>query len=110
MDTETWATIRRLHEVEKLSKSAIAKRLGIHRWTVRRALGSPAGPPADLPRRPQVASKLEAYQDHLSRRLAEYPELTGAKLFNELRRLGYGGGYTILKDYLQKVRSKTIKS
>ena len=52
MDTETWATIRRLHEVEKLSKSAVAKRLGIHRWTVRRALGSPAGPPADLPRRP----------------------------------------------------------
>ena len=52
MDTETWATIRRLFEVERLSKSSIAKRLGIHRWTVRRALASPGGPPEDLPRRP----------------------------------------------------------
>jgi len=97
MDTETWAMIRRLHEVEKLSKSAIAKRLGIHRWTVRRALASPAGPPADLPRRPQVVGKLEAHRDYLCGRLKEYPELSGAKLFNELRRLGYSGGYTILR-------------
>lgn len=110
MDTETWATIRRLHEVEKLSKSAVAKRLGIHRWTVRRALSSPAGPPADLPRRPQAAGKLEVHHDYLCSRLREYPELTGAKLLNELRRLGYSGGYTILKDYLKEIRPKTIKS
>ncbi|MBI4424282.1 MAG: IS21 family transposase [Elusimicrobia bacterium] len=110
MDTETWASVRRLHEVEKLSKSAIAKRLGIHRWTVRRALASPTGPPADLPRRPQTPGKLEAYREYLSRRLKEYPELNGAKLLVELRRMGYAGGYTILKDYLHTVRPKTIKA
>ena len=110
MDTETWATIRRLREVEKLSKSAISKRLGIHRWTVRRALASAEGPPVDLPRRPQVPGKLEAYRDYLLRRLKEYPELTGAKLLHELQRMGYGGGYTILKDYLQTIRPKTVKA
>ena len=37
---EDWAEIRRLHKVEKLSKRAIARRLGIHRDTVTRALES----------------------------------------------------------------------
>ena len=110
MDTETWATIRRLHEIEKLSKSAVAKRLGIHRWTVRRALASPEGPPADLPRRPQVPGKLEPYRDYLVQRLKEYPELTGAKLLYELRRMGYSGGYSILKDHLRGIRTKSPRA
>ena len=110
MDTETWATIRRLFEVEKLSKSAIAKRLGIHRWTVRRALGSPAGPPADLPRRPQTPCKLDAFEDYLHRRLHDYPELTGSKLLHELQRMGYAGGYTILKDFLKTIRPNAPKA
>jgi len=110
MDTETWATIRRLFEVERLSKSSIAKRLGIHRWTVRRALASPGGPPADLPRRPQTPCKLDTFDDYLRRRLDEYPELTGAKLLWEIRRMGYSGGYTILKDYLQTIRRKEPKA
>src|SRR3989338_166965 len=38
MNSELWATIRRLYEVEKLSKSTIARRLSIHRWTVRQLL------------------------------------------------------------------------
>jgi hypothetical protein len=35
---EDWAEIRRLRKVEKLSERAIARRLGIHRDTVKRAL------------------------------------------------------------------------
>ena len=40
LTVETWAEIRRLHIVEKLSKRAIARRLGLHRATVTRALAS----------------------------------------------------------------------
>ena len=38
ISVEHWAEIRRLHKVENLSKRAIARRLGIHRNTVTRAL------------------------------------------------------------------------
>lgn len=41
---EDWAEIRRLHKVEKLSKRTIARRLGIHRDTVTRALESDEPP------------------------------------------------------------------
>lgn len=110
MNTELWATIRRLFEVEKLSRSAIAQRLGIHRQTVRRALASPAGPPPDLPRRGGEPSKLEPHKDYLRRRLGEYPELSGKKLLRETRRLGYGGGYTILKEFLRTLRAPAPKA
>ena len=60
LTSETWAEIRRLHAVEKLSKRAIARRLGVHRNTVTRALGSDLPPrdgtqrasPSDRQRRP----------------------------------------------------------
>lgn len=106
MEAETWAAIRRLFEVERLSKSAIAKRLGIHRWTVRRALASPSGPPVDEPRNASRPEKLEPYKIYLAERIKEYPELSGAKLFLEIQKQGYPGGYTILKDYLRGVRPR----
>lgn len=110
MNAELWATVRRLFEIEKLSRSAIARRLGIHRRTVGRALGSAAGPPNDLPRRTQEPSKLEPSKNYLHRRLQEYPELNGRKLLGEIRRLGYAGGYTILKEFLRTVRPRTPKA
>ena len=54
-----WAEIRRLHRVEKLSKRAIVRRLGIHRDTVTRALAS------EEPRkyqRKKAASVLDPYK------------------------------------------------
>jgi transposase len=110
MDAELWATIRRLFEVEKLSKSAIAARLRVHRRTVRRALASPEGPPADARQSPSVPSKVDAYEGYLRRRLQEFPELSGAKLLVELRRIGYTGGYTILKEFLRTLRPERPKA
>ena len=92
MDTELWATIRRLFEIEKLSKSAIAARLRVHRNTVRRALASTQGPPSDARKPAGAASKVDAYDGYLRQRLREYPELSGAKLLKEIRRMGYDGG------------------
>lgn len=104
MDSELWANIRRLFEVEKLSRSAIARRLNVHRRTVRRALYSPNGPPTDKPRRPPVPDKLEPFKTYLQERIKEYPELSGAKLFLEIKRQGYTGGLTILREFLGSVR------
>ncbi|MBI5884459.1 MAG: IS21 family transposase [Elusimicrobia bacterium] len=110
MDAELWGTIRRLFEVEKLSKSAIAKRLHVHRQTVRRALASPQGPPADERRVAAKPGKVDAHEGYLRRRLQEYPELSAAKLLIEVRRLGYEGGYTILKEFLRTLRPDKPKA
>jgi len=110
MDTELWASIRRLFEVEKLSKAAIAVRLHVHRSTVRRALRSTSGPPADGRRPACAAGKADAYDGYLRQRLKEYPELSGAKLLKEIRRMGYDGGYTILKEHLRTLRPEKPKA
>ena len=110
MDTELWATIRRLFEIEKLSKSAIAARLRVHRNTVRRALASTQGPPSDARKPAGAASKVDAYDGYLRQRLREYPELSGAKLLKEIRRMGYDGGYSILKEHLRTLRPEKPKA
>lgn len=106
MDTGLWATIRRLFEVDKLSKSAIARRLHIHRWTVRRALASKEGPPQDKPRHIPREVKLEPYKSYIQERIRQYPELSAQKLFREIRRQGYTGGISVLKNYLSTIRPK----
>jgi transposase len=37
---EQWAVVRRMHRVERLSIREISRRTGLHRRTIRRALGS----------------------------------------------------------------------
>lgn len=110
MDAELWATIRRLFEVEKLSKSAISQRLRIHRKTVRRALASVQGPPPDARRPAAGPGKLSSFRDYLRSRLKEYPELSGRKLLAEIQRMGYSGGYTILKEHLRAIRPEPPKA
>ena len=110
MNTELWATIRRLFEVERLTKSAIANRLRIDRRTVCRALASTSGPPADARGTSSAPSKLDTYENYLRRRLIEYPELSGRKLFQELRRMGYTGGLSILKELLRTLRPEKPKA
>jgi transposase len=104
MDSELWAAIRRMRTVDKQSISAIARQLRIHRDTVRRALVSEDGPPPNEPRGRQPANKLEPYRAFIVGRLAEYPELCAQKLLLEIRKQGYRGGYTILKEHVRQLR------
>lgn len=105
MEAEIWAQAKRMKETEHLSVSEIARRVGWDRKTVRRALGSDRVP-ARQAVSPRV-SKLDPYKDHIALRLTEYPGLTGALLFEEMKRLGYAGKETILWDYLRLVRPKS---
>lgn len=110
MDAELWAAIRRLFEIEKLSKSSIAARLRIHRQTVRQALASTHGPPQDDRHGTSRNKKLAPYINYIQNRLKEYPELSGSKLQAEVQKMGYTGGYTAVKDYLKTLRSKKIEA
>lgn len=100
MDTQIWGEIRRLKEVEELSERDIAERLNISRGKVRRGL---SGLP--LQREPrQVVSKLDQFKPAIDEILKEYPNLSGVRVFEKLRILGYAGGTTILREYLTALR------
>src|SRR5450631_4287159 len=94
-----------LHQ-QGLSVSAIARRSGLDRKTVRRHLGRGLEPPVYGPRPPR-ATKITPFERYLRERVADYPELTASRLLREIRDLGYGGGYTAVKDFLRDVRPRS---
>ena len=102
MDIQTWALIRHFSLAEKLSVSAIAGRLGIDRKTVRAALNQQQY--LDKPKR-KHSSLVDPFQGNIKELLDDYPELSSARILEEIRKKGYQGHRTILYDYLHKVRA-----
>ncbi len=96
-----------------LSKVATARRIGVTRRTVYNwiAAGELERDPDDhevqYRPRPPVPSMLDPYKDIIEARLAEYPELSAARLYREVRAKGYAGGYGQVKRHVRTtVRSE----
>jgi transposase len=106
LGVELWAEIRRLKYVEGLSQREIHRRTGVHRDTIRRALAS-STPPSYGPRPPR-SSKLEPFVATIEELLADGPTLSGVRIREELGRLGYDGGKTILDDLLRELRPRFL--
>lgn len=98
---EDWAEIRRLRKVEKLSERAIARRLGIHRETVKRALRGDE--PARYQREARV-SVLEPYKPKIHALLGQDHDLSGVRILEIIQGEGYPGQVSLLRDYLRQVR------
>ena len=94
-----------IHDLKRqgLSVSAIARKVGLDRKTVRRHLARGMEPPAYGPR-PQRPCQLAPYEAYLRERIAVWPELTGKRLLREIRELGYSGCYSVLTDFLRAAR------
>jgi transposase len=88
-----------------LTISAIARRTGLDRKTVHRYIERGLEPPVYTPRPPRP-TKITLYERYLRERVAAYPDLTGRRLYREIRDLGYAGGYTGVKDFLRTVRPR----
>ena len=84
-----------------LSIAEIHRLTGFDRKTIRKYLLHPERPRYG-PRTPR-ASKLESYKPYLAERL-QAGVWNARVLLRDLRERGYGGGYTILKDYLRPQR------
>jgi hypothetical protein len=96
-----------MKHVERLSQREIHRRTGIHRDTIRRALDSPE-PPRYGPR-PRRASKLDLYVAEVERLLDVEPTLSGVRIREEIEKLGYDGGKTIVDDLLRELRPRYLR-
>lgn len=108
-----WDTLVVLKEYldQGLSKTAIARRLGVSRrliyhWLasgqLARDLSAPPGPRRAAPR----PTKLDRFHALIAERLTTYPALSAVRLLEECRADGYAGGYSQLKAYVAPVRPR----
>ena len=104
MQVSLWAEIRRLQEIEQLSKRAIAARLRCSRSTVNKALAmsQPPSPTSSAMR----ASGLDAYKPKIDALLADSPELSAVRIWEEIRKgpEGYQGSVITVRRYVRKMR------
>jgi transposase len=94
--------ILELHR-QGLSVSAIARRLGTDRKTVRKYIARGLEPPLYGPRQPRPRA-LDPFTAYLRERIAAWPELTGKRLWRELKERGYQGCYSRVTDALRDLR------
>lgn len=102
MDEILWAKIREMFFIEKLSKREISRRLKLGRNTIAKACNSEIPPVKKVYLKKD--SKLEMFKPNINELLREYPELSSVRMLEEITKLGYTGGITILRDYLAKIR------
>ncbi|MCX5205727.1 hypothetical protein OG897_30280 [Streptomyces sp. NBC_00237] len=96
---EDWAEIRRLHRTEQMPVRAIARKLGIARNTVRRAIAD------DAPRKYQRAPKdsiVDAVEPQIRELREQCPEMPTTVIAD---RIGWDRGLTVLKERIRELRT-----
>jgi transposase len=106
IDYETFVKIRVLKDQHGLKCSQIAKQLNLDYRTVEKWLATAHYQQRTSPRR---VSKLDPFKDQISRMLETHP-YTAAQVFQRISQEGFNGGYTIVKEYVRKVRPPRIKA
>ena len=95
---QDWAEIRRLRQAEGLSKAEIARRVGVTRLTVRRALASTSPPKYE---RAPTGSAADAYEEAIRELLAQHPRMPATVL---AERVGWTRGMTVFKLKVAQLR------
>jgi transposase len=98
LNVEDWAEIRRLHRAESMPIKVIARRLGISRNTVRRALAA-AEPPQY--RRATKGSIVDEVEPRIRALLADWPTMPATVI---AERVGWTRSLTVLKDRVRQLR------
>ena len=100
IDYETFAKIHDCHNRQGLSIAQTARVLGLDPRTVAKWLALPRFSPRHS--RPR-GSLLDPFKGRITRLLDTYP-YSAQQIFQRLREEGYGGGVTIVRDYVRRIR------
>lgn len=94
-----------IHDLRRqgLSISAIARKVGSDRKTVRKYLEQGLEVPSYGPR-PLQGSFLDPYRHYLTEHVRAFPDLSRRRLLREIKSMGYEGSYWTLKSFLRKLR------
>lgn len=100
IDYQTFCQIHDHYDRQGLTIAQTARALGLHpetvsKWVKRERFAARAPAPR--------SSRLDPYKDQVVRMLENHP-YSAQQVFQRLREAGYGGGLTIVKDYVTKVR------
>jgi transposase len=98
---EDWAEVQRLFHREGLTRRAIARRLRMSRTTVIRLLALKQPPRYERAPRPSLVDPFAA---EIRAMLGEDASVPATVICERLRRVGYGGGVSILKEHLARIR------
>ena len=100
IDYETFSKIKLYAERDGLNIQQIASRLELDWRTVAKWINKPRFVQRALSAR---ASKLDPHKDYIQRLLEKHPYTT-KQIFQRIKEHGYSGGYTIVTEYIAKVR------
>jgi len=85
-----------------------AKKTGVSRNAVRRELRRLANPVPNAPAAVRRPSKLDPYKAKIGY-LAKEKDLSAVRILEEIKVLGYQGGYSILKEYVRTIRPRPFR-
>jgi len=101
------------------SQRGISRDLSVSRWRVLQAIrrhqtsrvepsigSTNSALPAPRQRR---GSKLDAFESIADQLLKRYPHMTATRVFEELKKQGYKGGYTVVRERVKQLRSRPNK-
>ena len=106
-EVHDWAEVQRLFHREGWAKTRIAEKLEMSRNTVARLLALSEPPQYE---RAGQSSKLDAHKGSIAEMLKEDAGSPPTVIIERLRRDGYEGGITILKEYLRTVRPLFVEA
>lgn len=95
---QDWAEIHRLHRAEKVSISEIARRMGVTRLTVRRALACASPPKYE---RVPTGSATNEFEDAIKELLKQEPRMPATVI---AQRVGWTRGMTVFKQKIATLR------
>lgn len=94
--------LRQLLDMEHWTPRQVAEELNLNIKTVRFWAARKKYEARQIPQRP---SKLDAFKGAIVRLLHQHP-FTAMQILQRMRELGYKGGYTVLKEFVAKIRPK----
>lgn len=100
IDYATYCKIKDCHERQKLTIAQTARALGLHADTVAKWLRCAQYHPRQPVRR---GSQLDPFKAYIVRLLETHP-YSAQQIFQRLREQGFEGGFTLVKDYVRRVR------